>query len=1290
MDQFYFEEGYLEASYFTVIREAEAALPMAVTVSALVDIADATGYYIPDYIVTDYFESGGQVREADAAFTVTVTQSVVFERITEAAATVSVTVTKTCGVIRIRDLAAAFTAAFAPTLTATAFKNHTAVLDSVSTMSVDAVANRSANVLLDYIADLNAMAAKTVNVVSTASTTATQSTAAVKTASPSISLSSSAAITCILGEVHSAQSQLSLLSLLKTSRYFGKNRPRNIVDYNDNPYFNFFASGLAGGQGISTGATSPVIFAGPLSDISPGANESWVLTFTYNNDGTTTARSFFYTFLNGSGSERFLRLATTNTAGTGFQLNLFKTGQSTVTQTFTTSGSATKIAISYHNGYAAVFLDGQRQALIDLTATTGVTWTGFNELIQTRWSLGANTSIDEFHYSRGTFLEYNPQSSTVTATNLQVNSPTTTEVLWHFDGNGLDDITVTESGAAALASVFTQQTIGSGTFVPRSAEASLSSTVIVSAQGDRPASAAADLVSATAVTAVFERTRLSDSNLNTVTAVTAVIGSVKQFDCDAGALFAPQITVTAQLAGVALLETTTTVTAQAVKITDVISSQAVTVDQTATITYTAGADLAVTVTADQTATATRIQTTAAVLECVASQVVEIDAINRVSADLVSVFAQTTQALRQRPGSAELSTAVELDAIIEFTHNTTVVIESTVVQTAINDRIRPVDVTAGVLTELTATAVKDTDVLSVQSVQAVLTSSAVKTTDVLVDNLVLFTSSFTADITARPLVFLETQSALTAIIGSIKEYVPNSNSGLRLPVQDVTLVMHPNNIAEVGFLLGSQSFPQGYAYNANTISVWIRQEVVGQGSWQLDSLEYTVPYNYGNVTVAQGNITVGDLGFGETININWSNVVPNDVNWHHVFLKYQTQAGFYGDGYRLWVDGVDKGYREFQSNEAGIITFVQEYGCRVGGGGYSVAQLRIGNDEITVNDVYDTSTDGFRDLGVTGRGAFDRLSIPGIYTEFDRPWTNIVNGQGAVITDFTNFAESQVVIAVPDMQANTRFVVGITTSVLGRTEVNVQTSLACTATAVFDTVLNLTVTVTETVTATTAIGIVADLPVVFAQDCTVFRIQTADSDLALAFTQTVQPGLFEQATADLVSTVILDAGVDSIPPTRGEAELSSSFQLTAQATSFTDSITLLVTAGTLTADVTLIPPIRVEADLVVTASMSVTIGSIEQFAVLSVSSGTLSCSAVKTTDSQSPLTVSVTQSTVSLKFTGIIANFTAFNTQLTVGEIINIDPHLQLKIEPETRINKIPQESRVFIIESETRVNIIKD
>lgn len=65
MDQFYFEQGYLAAGYFTVIREAEANITSAFTPSFTVNIADTTGYYIPDYIQEDYF-LGGVVQEADA------------------------------------------------------------------------------------------------------------------------------------------------------------------------------------------------------------------------------------------------------------------------------------------------------------------------------------------------------------------------------------------------------------------------------------------------------------------------------------------------------------------------------------------------------------------------------------------------------------------------------------------------------------------------------------------------------------------------------------------------------------------------------------------------------------------------------------------------------------------------------------------------------------------------------------------------------------------------------------------------------------------------------------------------------------------------------------------------------------------------------------------------------------------------------------------------------------------------------------------------------------------------
>jgi hypothetical protein len=122
----------------------------------------------------------------------------------------------------------------------------------------------------------------------------------------------------------------------------------------------------------------------------------------------------------------------------------------------------------------------------------------------------------------------------------------------------------------------------------------------------------------------------------------------------------------------------------------------------------------------------------------------------------------------------------------------------------------------------------------------------------------------------------------------------------------------------------------------------------------------------------------------------------------------------------------------------------------------------------------------------------------------------------------------------------------------------------------------------------------------------------------------------------------------------------------------------------------IPPVRIEADLTVETTLTAIIGSIEQFAILTVSSGTMQINAVKTTGAVIAATSETTQSTETFKFTGIVANFAAINITVTVGEVINIDPYLQIKIPAETRGLRILEETRVIHIESETRVNIIKD
>ena len=1221
MDQFYFEEGYLEASYFTVIREAAAAFTVTVSQSAAVDIADATGYYIPDYIATGYFEAGGQVKEADAVFTVAFTQTAVIERITQAAATVNVSATNACTVTRIIDSAAAFTAAFAPTLTATAFKNHTAVLDSVSTMSVDAVANRSTNVLLAHIADLNAMAAKTVDVNSNLSHTATQSTTATRTASLTANLASSAQIVCILGEVHSAQSQLTANCSLTTSRYFGKNRPRNIVDYNENPYFNFFNSGVESGQGISTGATSPVIFAGPLSDISPGANESWVLRFAYNNDGTTTARSFFYSFLNGSGSERFLRLATTNTTGTGFQLNLFKTGQSTVTQTFTTSGSVTKIAISYHNGYAAVFLDGQRQALINLTATTGVTWTGFNELIQTRWSLGANTSIDEFHYSRGTFLEYNPQSTSVTATNLQVNSPTTTEVLWHFNGNGLDDISVTESAAAALTSAFTQQTIGSGTFVARSAQAALSSTITLSAQGDKPASATADL--------------------STTSTLSVIIGSVK----DSIALNAGVFSVTAQesrLRGVTSSITSAfapTLTATVTRDGDIELSSVFTMSTTAISFTEATADIAAVFAVNcspavdfQAAGSLQSQTNIDVL----GGKLQLFQIN-----VNSALAFTVQAIGFEGTGVGLNTVSTLSVTARRLRTVVSAASSTFTQTTVGNNnpapfeISDYEIFCSGWTFSAETAFSSNSPSSGESlINVVIPKVATNPVPQVVGQISLVNGQGTDTIFA-PVTYLsrigtnlyqayqkERQHAYTTTsqtdnlsTGTFRS-TGVSTTNINQTTGAFTISLDYDGSKGTTNATGPIGSPITLRINGNPnyvmlMSSWFNNPPANTStlrnvSWEPTGQVYSIPYPLG---------TSADLRNVTTLIAEATEVViPNPA-------VFSTQAQIVANG-----NGAFRG----ASNQSSTFSTAINAGKNVEIGSdlasqstiavnavkvtEAVTDLNVAAAQSTANDRLRTTTAA---LATTVTVSVDAVKTTGV----------VVNAESAVSQSATAFRikEGQASFSAFNSQLTAAF-------------------KNATGTVLLESVTQMQITAEKN-----AVGVIA-LASQFTQstDSADSKTVRVSSAVAAEFTQTAEGLRIQPASADLSAQFAQSTNTDQSKITRITADFSVSVSQTIQAERRRDGIALQASLGTLTCGIDRLR--QANANLV------------DSFDILA-----------------SP--------TFIIRAT---ADFSAFNSQLTVGEIINIDPALQLKIEPETRIRKIPQETRVLSIESETRVNIIED
>ena len=104
---------------------------------------------------------------------------------------------------------------------------------------------------------------------------------------------------------------------------------------------------------------------------------------------------------------------------------------------------------------------------------------------------------------------------------------------------------------------------------------------------------------------------------------------------------------------------------------------------------------------------------------------------------------------------------------------------------------------------------------------------------------------------------------------------------------------------------------------------------------------------------------------------------------------------------------------------------------------------------------------------------------------------------------------------------------------------------------------------------------------------------------------------------------------------------------------------------------------------------------------------LSCTAISVRTVRSNLVSQASLTIIAGKLVGVTANLQAFNTVLSVGKILSLDPYYQLKIEgasgelwiiPETRLLEVQvearglivrQESRLLTINQETRVNIIK-
>ena len=186
------------------------------------------------------------------------------------------------------------------------------------------------------------------------------------------------------------------------------------------------------------------------------------------------------------------------------------------------------------------------------------------------------------------------------------------------------------------------------------------------------------------------------------------------------------------------------------------------------------------------------------------------------------------------------------------------------------------------------------------------------------------------------------------------------------------------------------------------------------------------------------------------------------------------------------------------------------------------------------------------------------------------------------------------------------------------------------------------------------------------NCDAFKAVIAQGNLSSNFAVSAEANLVKEVSAGLQSAVTVTASINR------SRNVGAGF--TAQATVTADVIKAIFADAILTAS----------GQLTATASRNRPSGaSITTRATLSA-----------TPSSQILVTAGlISRATVLAQGRFIVnaqANLTAFNTVVTLGSVIQLDPYLTYVIEPETRRFKISEETRLFALNQETRGYLITE
>ena len=967
-----------------------------------------------------------------------------------------------------------------------------------------------------------------------------------------------------------------------------------------------------------------------------------------------------------------------------------------------TSAQWNHVRIVRNAGVASIYQNGSRVATVSaptLPTTSNPVFIGSQYSSNTEY-------IDELLLSDELLTD--PSVTSFTVPTAPYTNSTNVDLLLHFDNDAQDDARITVIEQAALTATFS---VSAQPSEIQNSSAALTATSTQTATANITASAVGNLTTSVSVTAIVERIQESVAALSGACTFSVVLSGTKDLtgsltststqtvdytrtrnsDSAISSAFSPSLIVSAQ------------------RTTDIDLELSATLDSYTTVIYSGNANIAAQSSLNTTVARTRSAASSIASSSTLSAVIE--KLVSLSAAANSEFTTSVNNIRVRTTGSDTSASFTIEAAIARTKGVSSSLATTSSLTAEIAR------TKGVSSSLTSSVTVSATALKIQSGNAELTSTVTATSTpvktattsvtiasqasqtvqgvITASALIGLTSAFapaiTANVSAARGSDMQATVTLSAIIGSIKQFKPNSILG--------TNILAPYSYPSIT-ITDAPTGESGDWVPGVAVSIWAKRDETASNYQPLWSLNY----GFGiGLVIINNRVYLRQNYDGDEPQANWS--APQNTNWHHYLLLMTSKSGSY-QNFRLWIDGQDKGISGTYDvdgrlapnfNTSNAVTFgnmsVTNLSVTLGNVAGSldgaVTQFWAGKftgqqfDNFTPTYFYDN---GYVDLA-QGRGYYNQLPQPWAYNDLDSPWDSVTfysePGQDGYQYTENNKAASQA-ISQPDIQARTNLSLDTAIVLVTTADLVSTTALTAQSNYRFDISPSLASTVTLSADAVTTRSTASALNSQFTETVTGFRIQTSSAVLTSQSATTALVGNVKPLGAALISTSTFTCEPTEIIAIQGSASLSSQFTLTANVNERQGFIITPSSEFTLTCDATVKPPIRITADLTSQFTVSAALVRLQAFSIA--------------------LNSQFTQTTATTKIKGVIANLSTVSTltvrtglqlqgaatlqvqafELTQGDILNFAPELTLYVKQETRQRRVLPENRLYDIDSESR------